>query len=134
MLTGSLDVYPVAGVLFLLVLMVLLQSSYVHVVGLPIRLAEGEGYPGVTNATVAVAVDGKGRFYYQNQLAGETELKRGFGLAAKRTGGQVTLVLLADRSVTNEVLLRVVGWARAEGIQDYLLAVRPPPPGPVAVP
>jgi biopolymer transport protein ExbD len=123
---GPVDGFLVAGVLFLLLIIVLLHSRLTFVAGVPIQLPAGEDGPGVTNATVTVAVDAQGQVYYQNQLAKEEDLKAGMVRAVESAPGPVTLVLLADRSVSLEVVLRLNRLARSAGIRDSVLAHRSP--------
>lgn len=125
---GQLDALPFVGVLFLLVIFLLLHSSFISPPGVRIQLPESAGtVPGVTNALLTVAVDARGQVYFEHQLAREEDLERGFARAVQRNAGAVTLVLMADRNVPNEVLVRLVALAHAAGIRDALLATRPPP-------
>jgi biopolymer transport protein ExbD len=122
---GQLEAYPIVGVLMLLFMFVLLHSAMVFTPGVPINLPEGGELPGLTNATVAVAVDARGLLYYQNQLAREADVRKGIELAVARERGPVTLVLMADRLVPNEVLVRLVQLGRSSGVRDAVLATRP---------
>lgn len=123
---GPADGFLFAGVLLLLMLLVLLHSRLTFVGGIPIQLPEGPNLPGVTNATVTVAVDARGQFYYLNQLIGEEELEEGLLRAARAADGPLTLVLLSDRRVPQEVTIKLLNIARTAGIRDALMATRPP--------
>ena len=123
---GPADGFLFAGVLLLLMLLVLLHSRLTFVGGVPIQLPEGPNLPGVTNATVTVAVDARGQFYYLNQLIGEEELEEGLLRAARAADGPLTLVLLSDRRVPQEVTIKLLNIARTAGIRDALMATRPP--------
>ena len=125
---GQLDASPFVGVLFLLVLIVLLNSSLVFTPGIPIHLPEAAGFAGTTNATVTVSIDGRGQFYYLSQLVQERELAERFREAVRRDRSPVTLVLIADENVPNKTLVRLVTRARDAGIFDTRLAVAPPGP------
>ena len=122
---GPADGFLFAGVLLLLLMVVLLHSRLTFVGGVPIQLPEGPEMPGVTNTTVTVAVDARGQCYYLNQMVQEEELGRGLVRVVRSARDPVTLVLLADRRVPNEVLVRLLNLARAAGIQEALLATRP---------
>jgi biopolymer transport protein ExbD len=122
---GPADGFLFAGVLLLLLLVVLLHSQLTFVGGLPIQLPEGPDLPGVTNTTLTVAVDSRGQCYYLNQIVEEEELGRGFARVVRSARDPVTLVLLADRRVPNEVLVRLLNLARRSGIREALLATRP---------
>ena len=127
---GPADGFLFAGVLFLLMLLVLLHSRLTFVGGVPIQLPEGPELPGVTNATVTVAIDapadGRCRFYYLNQILEEDELQLGLVRAVRASEGPLTLVVLADRRVPQEVMDRLWNIARAAGIRDAIAATRPP--------
>jgi biopolymer transport protein ExbD len=128
---GQFDVAAFVGVLFLLVIFLLLHSSLVFTPGVPIHLPQTAGLPGTTNATVTVAVDAHGQFYFENQLASETTLKTKLAGIAARAREPVTLIVQADRAVTHEVIVNLGVLARDAGFRDALFAVRPPP-GPAA--
>ena len=131
---GQFDVAAFAGVLFLLVIFLLLQSSIVFTPGVPIRLPETTDLPGTTNLTVTVAVDAQGQFYFENQLATESRLKEKLSSAVSRAKEPITLVVQADRAVTHDVLVRLGLLAREAGMGEALLAVKPhpwPAPGPL---
>lgn len=123
---GPADGFLFAGVLLLLMLLVLLHSRLTFIGGVPIQLPEGPDLPGVTNATVTVAVDAQGQFYYLNQITGEEELEQGLLRAVRAADGPLTLVLLSDRRVPQEVTVRLLNIARGAGIRDALMATRPP--------
>jgi biopolymer transport protein ExbD len=131
---GPADGFLFAGVLLVLLLVVLLHSRLTFVGGLPIQLPEGPLMAGVTNATLTVAVDARGQCYYLNQMTREEDLRAGMQRAVERAQGPVTLVLLADRGVPHEVLVRLMALARTAGIRDALLATQPPMAPPSAVP
>jgi biopolymer transport protein ExbD len=123
---GQLDASPFVGVLFLLLIFFLLNSALVFTPGVPLELPESEDWPGATNPTVTVAVDGGGELYFQNQVTTESELA---AQLAEAVGHQqpLTMVLLTDRRVTSETIVRLLTLGRRLGIQEFKLATRPPP-------
>ena len=125
---GQLDASPFVGVLFLVAIFLLLNSSLVFLPGVAIRLPEAADLPGVTGPTVAVAVDSQRRFYYRNQIVQETALQMELRKAVAETKEPLTVVLLADKSVPNETLVRLCDLARSAGVKQALLASRPPSP------
>ena len=124
---AQFDVAAFVGVLFLLVIFVILHSSFVFTPGVPIRLPEATNLAGTTNQTVTVAVDAQGQFYFENQLASESALKTRLAAIAQRAREPLTLIVQADRSVTYDVLVRLGLLAREAGLREALLAVRPHP-------
>ncbi|MGA1238471.1 MAG: ExbD/TolR family protein [Limisphaerales bacterium] len=123
---GPADGFLFAGVLLLLLVIVLLHSRLTFIGGLPIELPEGPRLPGVTNATVTVAVDERGQLYYLNQITSLEDLERGLARAVRSAEGPLTLVLLADRRVSQETLVRLMNVGRVAGVKNALLATRPP--------
>ncbi len=123
---GQLDAGPYAAVLFLLVIFLLLNSSFVFTPGVPIRLPEAEKLPGLTSPTVAVAVDGSGQLYFQNQVIDEPRLKKKLQEAVSRSSEPLTLIMQADQDVKYKEVVRLGLLARATGIREALLATRPP--------
>lgn len=123
---GQLDASPFVGVLFLLAIFLLLNSSLVFMPGVAIRLPEATDLPGLTNPTVAVAVDGAGQLYFQSQVISEDDLRLRLRRVVTSTREPISLVLLADQSVPNGTLVRLSHLARESGVKDALLATRPP--------
>src|SRR5712671_6611365 len=93
---GQLDAAPFAGVFFLLVMFLLLNSSLVFTPGIKIELPQAANLPGTTNPIVAVAVDEKGQFYFDNQITDERRLEEKLQAAVADSRGPLTLVVLAD--------------------------------------
>lgn len=123
---GQLDAAPFLGVFFLLIIFLLLNSTFVFTPGVPISLPEGVNLPGPDKATAAVAVDEGGHFYFENQLCDEDRLRQRLQDAVSRSPEAITLVVQADKSARTEVLTKLGLLARSLGIRDVLLAVRPP--------
>ena len=128
---GQLDMAPFAGVFFLLVIFLLLRSSFVFTPGVPIRLPDAVNLSGVAGPTAVVAVDGTGQIYFENQVCNEERLQEQLQAAVARAPEPLTLVVQADRNVKYEVLVRLGLLARAAGVKEALLATRPQAsPGP----
>ena len=121
---GQLDAAPFAGVFFLLVIFLVL-ASLVYTPGVRIQLPDATNLPGTDQPTIAVAVDANGRLYFENQLIQETQLKSRLKAAAQKSAEPLTLVVLADRAVKYETLVRLNLLAREAGIKEALLATRP---------
>ena len=133
MLRSQLDVAPFASVFFLLVIFVML-GSLVYTPGVRIQLPVADDLPGIEKPTLHVAVDASGRLYFQNQRIDERELKNRFQAAVASAGEPLTLVIQADKNVTQADLIRLGLLARDAGITNGLLATLPrliaaPPPG-----
>ena len=122
---GQLDASPFVGVLFLLLIFFLLNSALVFTPGVPLELPESADWPGPTNPTVTVAVDAAGELYFQNQVTTEADLTAHLAEAVSRQE-PLTMVLLTDRRVSSETIVRLLSLGRRLGIQDFELATRPP--------
>ena len=123
---GQLDVAAFAGVFFLLLIFVLLQSQLVFTPGVPIRLPEAEDLPGVIGRSVVVAVDASGQYYFDNQLTHERLLRQRLQEEVGAAREPLTLIIQADKQVSWENLARIGLLARKAGVKDAVLATRPP--------
>ena len=123
---GQMDAAPFASVFFLLVIFLLLNSSLVFPPGLKLRLPEAEELPGTSGPPFIVAVDASGLYFYQNQVISEEQLKTRLVSAVKQSREPLTLVVLADKSVSYETIIRINRLARSAGIHDAVLGTRLP--------
>jgi biopolymer transport protein ExbD len=127
---GQLDASPFVGVLFLVAIFLLLNSSLVFTPGVAVKLPEATDLPGATNATVTVAIDQAGRFYFQNQVVSKDKLKLKLRETVRQAREPLTLVLLADQSVPHDQIMRLLKLARETGLKDALFATREPAAAP----
>lgn len=121
---GQFDVAPFAGVFFLLILFVLL-GSLIYTPGVKLNLPGAADLPGTDDATVAVAVDARGQFYFDNQIIPEDLLKSRLTGAVKKSVTPLTLLVQADKSVSYETLIQLSLLARDAGMKQILLATQP---------
>jgi biopolymer transport protein ExbD len=125
---GRPEAAPFATVVLLLLLFVLLASLvYTPGLSVPLALPQGGNLPGTDKLSVAVAMDASGGLYYQNLALRETELTRRLRRAVEAAGQPVTLIIMADKRVEYEKLVRLRLLAREAGIQEILEATLPPP-------
>jgi len=120
------EMAPFAAVLFLLV-MFLMLAVLLPVPGLRVRLQPpaASDLPGVDTPTVAMAVDAGGRLYFANQIVSEAQLNSSLSKAVKDSHVPLTLVIHADKSVTEDQLIHLALLAHTAGIQEALLATLP---------
>ena len=121
-----MDAAPFAGVFFLLVIFLLLNSFLVFPPGLKLQLPAAEELPGTSGPTVTVAVDANGLYFYENQVIAEKQLRTRLATAVKQSGEPLTLVVLADKSVSLDTIIRLNRLARGAGIHEATLVTRPP--------
>ena len=124
---GQLDASPFVGVLFLVAIFLLLNSSLVFVPGVAIKLPEAADLPGVIGRTVRVAVDSNRHFYYRSQIIKESDLQFELRKAVLETKEPLTLMLLADKTVPWDTMVQLAKLARAAGLKEAILVTRPPP-------
>jgi biopolymer transport protein ExbD len=127
MLRGPVDPSALAGTLFLLWTVTLLQSSLMMPPGVRLELPEAEGITAEVLPDVAVGIDQQGRLLFEQQVIAETNLEARLRERTQRHGTNQTLLLLADRRVTAEHVGRLVSLARNAGIRDIVLATSPRP-------
>ena len=123
---GQLDASPFVGVLFLVVIFLLLNSSLVFVPGVAIKLPEAADLPGIIGPTVTVAVDSNRQYYFRNQIIKESDLQVELRKAALETKERLTLMLLADKTVSADTLVQLAKLARAAGLKEAILVTRQP--------
>ena len=123
-LHSPFEVAPFAAVFFLLLIFLLLVD-WLPTPGIPLQLPAAGDLPGLDQPTVAVAVDSRGRFYFANQIVSEAQLNSSLSNAVKNSRAPLTLVIHADKTVTEDQLIHLALLARAAGIQNALLATLP---------
>ena len=122
---GQLDAAPFASVFFLLIIFVLL-GSLLYAPGIQIKLPSAENLrlAGTDQPTVSVAVT-TNAMYFDNQLISEGDLSNRLYAARQKITGPLTLVVLADKDVTEEKLIHLWVLAQKTGIYDVSQAVLP---------
>ncbi len=123
-LRSPFEMAPFAAVFFLLMIFLLL-AVLLPTPGIPLQLPVARDLPGIDRPTVAMAVDASGRFYFANQIVNEAQLNSSLSNAVKNSRAPLTLVIHADKSVTEDQLIHLTLLARDDGIQSALLATLP---------
>ena len=121
---GQLDATPFASVFFLLLIFVLLGSR-LYTPGVQVELPQvDQELAGTDHPTVAVAVAKDGRLYFENQVIDKETLERRLREIASQSH-DLTLVVQADKEVTEENLVNLALMAGRAGIHDLLFATLP---------
>ncbi len=125
-LRSPFEMAPFAAMFFLLVIFLLL-AALLPVQGLRVQLQPpvAGDLPGIDKPTVAMAVDSSGRFYFANQIVSEAQLNSGLSHAVKNSKAPLTLVIHADKTVTEGQLIDLALLAYHAGITNALLATLP---------
>ena len=124
LLRSPFEIAPFAAVFFLLVIFMML-GALLPTPGISLQPPMANDLPGIDKPSVAVAVDSSGRFYFENEIVTESQLKSHLAKAAKNSREPLTLVVHADKSVTYDQLVHLTLLARDAGIQNSLLATLP---------
>jgi biopolymer transport protein ExbD len=126
---GQLDAAPFAGVSFLLVMFVVLQSKLVFTPSLRVDLPEVPvDLPGTAEPALVVAIDRKGQIYYESQaVTNLTDLRGRLQTAVHDAKQRPTLEVQADKTASFETTLPVLSLAAEVGIQEARIAVLPRP-------
>ena len=124
---GRLDATPFALVFFLLVIFLML-SSLVYTPGVRLELPTANDLAGTDQASVAVAIDANGQFYFQNQWIDERGLAARLRQEVQKSPEPLALVVQADKKVSYDRLIQLALLARDAGITNSLLAAQPRPP------
>jgi len=118
---GQLDAAPFASVFLLLVTFVMLHSL-VYTPGVAVQLPKADGLPGIEGPTIPVAVGPNNQFYFQNELISEPVLAERLRKASQQSTAPLTLVVLADKAVTEEAIIHLALLASSNGIPKQALA------------
>ena len=121
---GQFDATPYASVFFLMLMFVLL-GSLLYTPGVRVELPAAGDLPGTDQPTVAVAMDAGGHYFFENQMVAPDALLTRLREATNRAGVPLTLVVRADKAVTEEKLIGLAMLAWQAGIQNLLLATMP---------
>lgn len=124
---GQLDAAPFIGVFFILLIFILLHTSLVSHPGVEIILPRSGELPGPTGPVLVVAIDDGGEVYFENRAVRRAELEERLTDRAKEMDASATLVVQADQSVPQRMLIHIAETARRAGIHKAVLATRSSP-------
>ncbi len=124
---GQLDAAPFAGVSFLLLIFLVLQSKLVFTPTIQVDLPEVPvDLPGTAEATVVVAIDRTGQIYFESQaVTGLEDLRDRLRAAVEKSKEPLVLEVQADKSTTFEITGPVLSLASEAGFREARFAVRP---------
>jgi biopolymer transport protein ExbD len=126
---GQLDAAPFAGVSFLLLMFLVLQSRLVFTPSIRVDLPEVPvDLAGTANPTVVVAIDRNGQIYFESQAVTDlADLRKRLRDAVLKSKEPLTLEVQADKSATYEITAPVLSIASEAGFREARYAVRPRP-------
>lgn len=120
---GPLDAVPLANVILLLVLFLIINSSYVLQPGITVDLPTSSFASGTPYGAMVVTVAQEGMVFFNDE---RTTLE-GLSAAFSRTAfdqPDATLVIEADGAVQHSRLVEIYNMAMAAGIRKVVLATR----------
>jgi biopolymer transport protein ExbD len=88
-------------------------------------LPEDAGFAGTANPVVVVGVNLNGQLFFQHQRIGEAALQGKLAEVVRRNGGDLTVVVQADKNVPYERIIDVGRVARKAGVKRMVLGTRP---------
>jgi biopolymer transport protein ExbD len=94
--------------------------------GTRLELPADAGFAGAPNPVVVVGLNLNGQIFFQHQLIQRVTLQRRLAEMVQKWGGNVTLVLQADKQVPLEEIVGLSEVARKAGISRMRLGTRPP--------
>ena len=139
-LKGVLDPTPFAAVFFLLVILMVLHSSFAPAPGVRVQLpaAAAPQRPGFTGPELVVTIDQNGLVYFEHQVVPLADLRERLTAKVRASHEPLHLLLLADDGVRHGDVVRLATLAQAAGIREVVEATRDPlfpaKPGPARQP
>ena len=136
---AMVELTPLIDVVFQLLLFFMVTSSFVTQTAIPIEMSESEGGVRVEkrNVTITLAFgaegpDSEGRITYREGDDQELEITDWDDLRQrladlKERDDEASVLIVPDRRVATERLIRVLGMANAVGIQHYGIGAQEEP-------
>jgi len=124
LLRNPFDATAYAAVFFLMIIFLSLGAR-IYTPGVKINLPGADNQPGTDRPTVTVAMDESGRYFFLNQVIETDPLKTRLSEIAKQSAEPLTLVILMDKAVRFENVMRLQLLARDAGIPDAMIATPP---------
>lgn len=84
-----------------------------------------ESSEGLIGNAVFTVIDPDGLFYFQDQAMEENKFRVALAKAAQKASEPLTLVIMADKSVPYEYVVKAASIAKSAGINRLLFATRP---------
>lgn len=122
---GQLDAAPFASVFILLIVFVLLRSM-LYTPGIRVELPSTGKLllPGVEGQTFSVALT-TNAIYCDNELVSENDFSNRLTAAIRKSSAPLTLIVQADKDVTEDKIVHLRVLADDAGVHDFLLATLP---------
>jgi biopolymer transport protein ExbD len=126
--SGPLDSVPLVNVVLLLVLFLIIHSSYVVQPGITVDLPAAPFVSGAHYGAMVVTVSQEGLVFFNDERTTLEGLGAAFSQAAFDQPDS-TLVIEADAQVRNATLVRIYNMAMSAGVKKVVLATGVTPEG-----
>lgn len=128
-LAGPVDPVSFFAVFAVLVVIIALQNTIFPLRGLPIESAPLNlaRLPAVEGNWLAIGIDQDGRIYLDNQIINYTNLYFALSEKLKQNQNKLSVLIIADRRVSYEYIIKVFQIALEAGISNVYLTSRTSP-------
>ena len=93
---------------------------------IPIVLPPANAVIGTPNPTITVAVNLGGQLFFENRIISSEDLEKRLSQIVGKASQPLTLLVIADESVEQKVLVRLAEVAKRAQISEMLQVTRPP--------
>ena len=128
---GPLDIVALMNVVILAGMFCFASSGFVLQPGVQVRLPEAPFLDGAAYGARTLAVTAEGLLFYDDELVSPEEFERRLSEESEGASTPLPLLVEADAGTSYELLMRIWSVAVRNGIDDVVLAARPPAMAPV---
>ncbi len=117
---NTIDLSPLIDVVFILLIFFIVTSAFVREAGVEVDKPQAVTSSQLNNNIILLAVTAQGKVVYDGQFIGISGIRNTLlSLLKKR---QRSIVIQADKSVTTELLVKVIDEAKLAGAQTVNIA------------
>ena len=129
---GPLEVAALLNVAILVGMFCFASSGFVLQPGVQVRLPEAPFMDGAVYGARTLAVTAQGLLFYNDEPVSVEDFERRLAAETEGAAAPVPLLVEADAGTSYDLLMRIWAAAVRNGIDDVVLATRPPAmaPGP----
>jgi len=107
-------------IVMLLLIFFLLSSQFINQAGVKVKLPGSKMEPESAQSRLVVTITETGGIYVGNKLVGIGELSAELS-SLKSSTLDDNLIIMSDKSITIEVLIKVIDAAKAAGIEKFTI-------------
>ncbi|MDD3119496.1 MAG: biopolymer transporter ExbD [Victivallales bacterium] len=121
---GRPDMTAMINVLFLLLIFIMLSSSFVKVSGIKVELPELESSRSLSIGKLVVTVDKDNQIFFKNRNITWDELKQNL-VAVSSAAESATIILRADSKAPFGLVARIMALAEGAGLNVFIATASP---------